>query len=198
MRLYESFPERITVDGVTYRLSLSFDRVLRYFELFDNSELTASDIDDIGFEWLVVKPRNASAVQKNKVLAKIRTEIICPPQRSLCTQKKQPRAVDFSYDADEIYSSFMQAYGIDLVKQRGKMHWCAFIALFRGLPEDTPIKQIMSIRTREMPAPTKNNAGYIQNLTNLKTLYALPSDKTESSSETLNRLFDFLLTKAGE
>lgn len=198
MRLYESFPERITVDGITYRLSLSFDRVLRYFELFDNSELTASDIDDIGFEWLVVKPRNASAVQKNKVLAKIRTEIICPPQRSLCTQKKQPRAVDFGYDADEIYSSFMQAYGIDLVKQRGKMHWCAFIALFRGLPEDTPIKQIMSIRTREMPAPTKNNAGYIQSLTNLKTLYALPSDRAENSSETLNRLFDFLLTKAGE
>lgn len=68
MRLYESFPERITVDGVTYRLSLSFDRVLRYFELFDNSELTASDIDDIGFEWLVVKPRNASVVQKTRCL----------------------------------------------------------------------------------------------------------------------------------
>lgn len=198
MRLYEGFPERITVDGITYRLSLSFDRVLRYFELFDNSEFTVSDIDDIGFEWLVVKPRNVSAVQKNKVLAKIRAEIIYPPQRTLRTQKKQPKAVDFNYDADEIYSSFMQAYGIDLVKQRGKMHWCAFIVLFRGLPENTPIKQIMSIRMREIPTPTKNNAGYIQNLTNLKTLYALPSDKTESSSEAFNRLFDFLITKAGE
>lgn len=199
MKLYEEFPESITVGGITYRLNLSFDRVLKYFDLFSESGLSAEDIADIGYSWLVVKPQNVPLVIKSAVLAHIRGEILSPPCRSLHTQKKQPKAVDFNYDAEKIYSSFMQAYGIDLVEKRGKMHWCSFIALFRGLPDDTPIKRIMNIRTKEIPAPTKSNAKYIQNLAELKTLYALPAESSESEmQDNLNNLFDFLLAKAGE
>lgn len=199
MKLYEVFPESVMIDGITYRLNLSFDRVLRYLDLFGEPELNAEDITDIGYSWLVIKPQNVPLAVKSAVLAHIRSEILNPPHRSLHTQKKPPKAVDFGYDAEEIYSSFMQAYGIDLVKMRGKMHWCSFIALFRGLPDDTPIKRIMNIRTREIPAPTKSNAKYIQNLTELKTLYALPAESSESEmQDNLNNLFNFLLAKAGE
>lgn len=199
MKLYEEFPESITVDGITYRLNLSFDRVLKYFDLFSEPGLSAEDIADIGYSWLVVKPQNVPIVIKSEVLTHIRSEILNPSRRSLSTQKSLPKAVDFNYDAEEIYSSFMQAYGIDLVEKRGKMHWCSFIALFRGLPDDTPIKRIMNIRTREIPAPTKGNARYIQNLAEMKTLYALPAESTESEmQDNLNNLFDFLLAKAGE
>lgn len=202
MKLYEGFPESVVIDGITYRLNLSFDRVLRYFELFGEPELNAEDITDIGYSWLVIKPQNVPLVVKSAVLAHIRGEILSPPCRSLHTQKKQPKAVDFSYDAEKIYSSFMQAYGIDLIKMRGKMHWCSFIALFRGLPDDTPIKRIMNIRTKEIPVPTKSNAKYIQNLAELKTLYALPAECSEGEmqdkQDNLNNLFDFLLAKAGE
>lgn len=199
MKLYEGFPESVVIDGITYRLNLSFDRVLRYFELFGEPELNTEDITDIGYSWLVIKPQNVPLVIKSAVLAHIRGEILSPPCRSLHTQKKQPKAVDFSYDAEKIYSSFMQAYGIDLVKMRGKMHWCSFIALFRGLPDDTPIKRIMNIRTKEIPVPTKSNAKYIQNLAELKALYALPAECSEGEmQDNLNNLFDLLLAKAGE
>lgn len=199
MKLYEEFPESITVGGITYRLNLSFDRVLKYFDLFSESGLSAEDIADIGYSWLVVKPQNVPIVIKSEVITHIRSEILNPSRRSLSTQKSLPKAVDFNYDAEKIYSSFMQAYGIDLVKMRGKMHWCSFIALFRGLPDDTPIKRIMNIRTREIPAPTKGNARYIQNLAEMKTLYALPAESSESEmQDNLNNLFDFLLAKAGE
>ncbi len=49
------------------------------------------------------------------------------------------RSYDFEVDAEVIYSSFWQAYGIDLGKTR--MHWWAFRSLLLGLPEDTPFMQ---------------------------------------------------------
>lgn len=58
----------------------------------------------------------------------------------------EEQLLDFEYDAEEIYSSFMQAYQMDLLDQQGKLHWFKFKALLNGLPDETPIKKIMSIR----------------------------------------------------
>lgn len=49
------------------------------------------------------------------------------------------RSYDFEVDADVLYTSFRQAYRIDLLKE--ELHWWAFRELMLGLPEDTPFKQ---------------------------------------------------------
>lgn len=197
MKLYEKFPESIVVDGVVYKLRIYFDRVLRYMDASLGEELTADELADVGFEWLVASPKNVSVEVKSRVLERIFKEIIAPPRRRLRNGKKPKRAVDFTIDAAEIYASFMRDYGIDLDKQRGKMHWCAFMALFEGLSEDTPIKRIMDIRVREIPAPDRHNAEEIRRLTELKTLYALPEEQGSSEcQDTWNALFDVMLKKA--
>ena len=49
------------------------------------------------------------------------------------------RSYDFDVDADALFTSFRQAYGIDLSGE--DLHWWAFRELMLGLPEDTPFKR---------------------------------------------------------
>lgn len=49
------------------------------------------------------------------------------------------RSYDFDVDADALFTSFRQAYGIDLSAE--SLHWWAFRELMLGMPEDTPFKR---------------------------------------------------------
>ena len=53
--------------------------------------------------------------------------------------KPSRRSYDFEIDADALYTSFREAYGVDLLQE--DLHWWAFRELMLGLPDDTPFKQ---------------------------------------------------------
>lgn len=53
-------------------------------------------------------------------------------------------SIDFDIDADYIYSSFMECYGIDLFEV--DLHWHKFLALLSGLNESTTMSKIMGYR----------------------------------------------------
>ena len=55
--------------------------------------------------------------------------------------------MDFEQDADAIYSSFRQQYGIDLIRE--KLHWMEFRLLLRGLCEDTKFGELLRIRNMD-------------------------------------------------
>lgn len=57
------------------------------------------------------------------------------------------RPYDYVADGDYIVAAFQQAYGIDLTDPGLEMHWHRFLALFRGLPEDTRMARIIGYRT---------------------------------------------------
>lgn len=199
MKLYEPFPDHITVDGQEFRLTLYFDRVLRFLSLLEDKSCTAEEVTEAGFSWLVDCRRNIPIDMQNRVLQRVVADIITPKRRRLNSRRPQQKCVDYDFDAAEIYASFWQAYGIDLVRQQGKLHWCAFQALFDGLPDDTPIRRIMRIRTEEMPPLTRSNAKQIQSLTELKTLYRLPDTGGNSDSGAgWDGLFNMMLAKAKE
>lgn len=89
------------------------------------------------------------------------------------------RTSDFIQDGIYIYSSFMHDYGIDLFEERDRLHWWQFVSLFQGLSDSTKMREVISIRTREIPALTKNNGRYIANLVELKQYYALDISQEE-------------------
>lgn len=198
MRLYEPFPDSIEVDGREYSLTLFFDRVLRYIELTERDDMTPEDLFSTGYAWLVSSPQRADIETKTAVMERLVSEMIAPSRRRLSTKKKQPRAVDFNFDAAEIYSSFMRDYGIDLVNEQGRMHWCKFLTLFEGLSDDTPIKRIMRIRVQEIPPPNKHNAEEIRRLGELKALYALPANKSDEqdSRSAWDDIFNAMVLRA--
>ncbi len=63
--------------------------------------------------------------------------------------KQFMRIYDFNEDAMCIYSSFLQAYGIDLT-DIDFLHWWKFCALLENLPAHTPMAQRMAYRAMDL------------------------------------------------
>lgn len=176
-----------------YRLNLSFDRVLRVLALLEEPELDDADKVDLALQLLVINKRNLlrlNPVQKMELYEGILRD--CIADQSHPVASREPKCFDFTQDADAIYSSFWLDYGIDLHNEVGRMHWRTFTALFSGLSEHTKMREIMSIRRRPLPEPTKYNQESIRNLMELKRLYALRNLGGNSYQEGLSELYGML------
>lgn len=174
-----------------FRLNLAFDAVLYTQKLF-SEEL--SDMEKIETALAIVvinrhRLRKLSPRQKSDLLTDIYHNFIIVPQKTPTSNNK--KLFDFEEDGEYIYSSFLMDYGIDLVDMQGKLHWKKFMALFRGLSDKTKIKEIMGIRGREIPEPTKYNQKEIKSLMELKAYYALGVEE-ENYQEGLGALFNTL------
>lgn len=61
--------------------------------------------------------------------------------------RKLKRAYDFDQDAEVIYTSFLQAYRVDLTT--ADVHWWQFRRLMFGLPSETPFGRRLYYRTAD-------------------------------------------------
>jgi len=94
-------------------------------------------------------------------------------------ENKQKQIYSYEFDAEYIYSSFMEQYKIDL--NTSHMHWWKFKALFEGLNENTQIVKIMGYRAIDLGKikDKEEKARYKK----LKKLYALPDMRTQEEKE---------------
>jgi hypothetical protein len=76
---------------------------------------------------------------------------------------------DYQKDQQLIWASMAQTYGLDWTSRR--LHWWEFKAAFDNLPEDTPIKNVIRIRSTKIK--TKMSSEEKQQLLELKEIYAL-------------------------
>ena len=109
------------------------------------------------------------------------------------------KAFDFVQDSSLIYAAFYQAYGMDLVEQQGKLHWWKFSSLLNGLPSDTRFSEIVSIRMKPIPAPTKYNQEEREELMRLKSVYALKltsEEREEQLQKSLWKVVNYLQSVA--
>ena len=169
--------------GKRYCVATSFDNILMLYRLYDEESLDAGDKIKQSLKLLTRNPFKVwllSDTEKAELLEKISKEKIQLPQRPKIGQQK--RLMDFEADSEYIYASFMQAYGIDLVRERGRLQWKSFCELLDGLPEKTKLREVMRIRAMEVPEPTKHNQKERQNIMELKAYYALPVKGTNGGS----------------
>lgn len=189
MKLQYRLEETVEIEGVTYPIDLSFDTVLRLFDLLKDPVLTESEKIVLGLQLLLGVSFLCEIETQNTIFLSILEMFDIwekPKSRYDRNGKKlKPKMKEiadqhfsFDYDAPNIYAAFYQAYGIDLFDQRGKMRWEKFIALFGGLPDETRFRQIVSIRTKKMPTG-KGNKEAKDELRKLKKLYALPKEGEE-------------------
>jgi hypothetical protein len=174
-----------------YKINLAFDAVLEVQNLF-KEEITDIEKIEVSLNILVINRgalRKLNFQQKSELLAEIFEEFI--DVKGKRKPKNPKKLFDFEEDGNYIYSSFFADYGIDLIEQQGKLQWDKFIALFQGLGDKTKIKEIMSIRGRDLPQPTAYNQEEIENLRELKSYYAL-GDTEESYNEGLKSLWNTL------
>lgn len=189
MKLYQKLPYSVTVNGKRYRINPSFDRILEAVDVLANNEWTESQ--KISYlQWLLIKSRCKNPVAVINAIMDVLIK---------SNGNDEPKTLDFTQDSEMIYAAFWQTYGIDLFKERGKLHWIKFSALLSALPEDTRISEIIGIRTQEVPKATKYNQESRNQLIRLKAKYKIKlteEEKEAAYQKAMHKLADMLSNMA--
>ncbi|MCA1183492.1 Gp15 family bacteriophage protein [Bacillus licheniformis] len=195
MKLTDRFePDVIIFKGKKINLTLSFDIVLRAFELLEDDDFTKpekwvllarmfaeneEDLNEMDFDDITLF---VDAVFNNFINeSEDKEEEQALPDGEATEAPADEAIFDFVEDAEYIYSAFLFDYNIDLLEQQGKMHWRKFKALFKGLSSKSRFKEIIEIRTAEVPKATKDNKDEIAKIKRLKRAFALK--KNQKSAE---------------
>ena len=168
MKLQDTLPDGVTVDGRFYRLDFDFRNVLRMIDILDDDDLMPDAQEYNAIRCLTKHPRNV-----HKVLEAVKVLLF-----DHSPKKDSQKVTDFVQDAGMIRAAFRQAYGIDLYTE--KLHWIAFTELLNAIPEGNRYAEVVGIRASPIPAPTKWNAEERQWLLKAKAEYAIHlSDKEQ-------------------
>ena len=170
MKLYERLPDCVTVGRRRYKLRLDFRNVLRMIDTLERVDLLPEAREYLALR-CITRPRGNTHALMTAVL-----ELLFPA-RGESTEK----IMDYAQDADLIRAAFLQCYGINLY--RDKLHWFEFSALLASMPEGSRYSEILSIRARPMPAPTKYNAEERAWLANAKAQYAVKLTDKERENQ---------------
>lgn len=174
--LTEIQDNRIVTDKGQIVVNPAFDAVLEIQKLYLEDLLTDYEKGEQALKMLVKNRRHLrmyAPAEKIKLLEEIGKRYIETKKRPQIKKNMLP-VLDFEEDGDYIYASFMQDYHIDLIHEQGRLPWKKFLYLFNGLSSNTKIKQIMQIRSMEVPHYNGKNAKQIQEINELKSYYALP------------------------
>ncbi|QHJ74969.1 hypothetical protein [Lactobacillus phage JNU_P7] len=176
----------IKFDGEIYQINLAFDNVIKYLELVEddseNKELEALKLF-FGDQEIPLDPDFIESSFKliNETITKSAYQGNSSKDWSMNIAPQH--IYSYEQDADAIYSSFMMQYHIDLLKERGKMHWCVFRALFDGLSEDTPIQRIIELRQKNLTDVPDEQRGKVMQL---QQYYALKLKKPKNEEDVFN------------
>lgn len=191
--LTEPAGDTVRIGRHKYYINAAFDTVLEIQRLY------REELPDI------VKLNQALRMfgirKPEKIEARARVEVLNDIYRKCVNTKQHPPGrqqmpvFDFEEDGEYIYSSFMLDYGIDLIDMQGVLHWKKFVALFQGLSEQTKIREVMRIRSMEVPRYDGHNQKQIQDIQELKSYYALPA-RGGGGQSGLDALFSALEAQA--
>ena len=138
MKLNDALITNFSIADKEYDIDLSFNKVLDVFEILKEGELTE-------FE----KAQLIVHLLTGQELYDIKEVVDCwiyIKEHFLEIEKEQEKLIDFEQDAEYIYASFLQAYGINLLEVQNKLTWTEFKALLNALPDNTIMQQIIEIR----------------------------------------------------
>jgi hypothetical protein len=175
-------------------LNLAYNRVLKFYKLMKDTDASNQEKIKITLKLFVKNYDEIASLSfndKSEIIKIIHNDFIEIKSKKSSNDKN---ILDFDKDFTFIYSSFMQDYQIDLYDQADKLDWRKFIYLFVGLSDKTKIMQVMSIRAREMPKPTKYNSEEIAQLYKLKAYYSL--DDEGDKQKGLDSLFNIARGRA--
>lgn len=96
------------------------------------------------------------------------------------SNSKEKQIYSYEFDAEYIYSAFMEQYNIDLNSIK-YLHWWKFKALFNSLNENVLFSKIMGYRAMDL-SKIKDKSMKKQ-YKKLQELYKLPDMRTEQEKE---------------
>lgn len=184
-KLNDKLRELISHEGKEYPVDLSFDNVLDVLDVWNDGsfepeeKLITSCSLLFGEDILKLVPIDDLIVLFEQIKEEIFSEYEPIETYDVLGNPMKRKSVqaDFSlsFDAEYIFTSFVQCYGINLQKELGKLHWDEFRMLLRDLPPEAKLNKVREIRNWK---PDKNStAEEIENMRELQEIYALPEEE---------------------
>ena len=186
LSLSESLGNEFEYDNKIYHINLAFDTVLRFYEMLDDERLEDAEKVATAFEMFFNQPVKAAdfAVTAFEQISKY---ISMKPYGNDDDEEDQQHVVrdprrlySFKQDAEAIFASFYDQYGMNLIQEQGKLHWDEFKALFQGLGPQTYFQRIIEIRTKD----TKDLEGeQLSKVIQAQQIYELDINKSQAAKE---------------
>ncbi|MGX6979121.1 Gp15 family bacteriophage protein [Vagococcus elongatus] len=194
--LFRDFDNTITIDSKKYEFDCSFNVVLANLELSQNSNISDQSkarvtlknylglsYDEID-QWDLNEQALICAEISKKLFGKANEEI-----QTTDSNVEDKSVYSFVEDAGFIFASFLKDYGINLLKERNKMQWHEFKALFISLSGDTKIAEVMQIRLWKPSTDTPKER--IKEMEDLKKIYTLRSPQDELERQLMETQLEF-------
>ncbi|MGM0816051.1 MAG: Gp15 family bacteriophage protein [Bacillota bacterium] len=185
MKLTDSFDDVVVLNGKEIPVDVSFDVVLRAFELGEDETYHNAEKWDIMAEMFAANHEDYEQMDLHErvIFAQAVIQNFIEEEKEEQTEDEelessfQEKYYDFNQDGDFIYASFLFDYNIDLIDQQGRLHWRKFKALLNGLSEKTKFCEVVGIRTQKITREMSREQ--VENLRRLKRVYALKAKSAE-------------------
>lgn len=190
LKLFDRLPTGVTVDGHFFKCDFDFRNVLKMLDVMQRDDLEFSARD-----YHCVKCVFSGHLPASKVRNVYSS--LCELLFEKTPETDGKKLMSFEQDAGLIRAAFRQTYGIDLF--RDKLTWFEFTELLHGLPDGNRFTDVVGIRARPLPSPTKWNAKEREALIKSKQAVALHMDEREQArnyEENVARIFGGLLSWA--
>lgn len=172
MKLFERLPGGVAVDGRFYKCDFDFRNVLKMMDIMQRVDIYPEARDYLCLRCVCRK----------------RTKDPGKVYRAVCDLlfEKKPdnggqKLTSFEQDAALIRVAFRQVYRIDLF--RDKLTWFEFSEMLHHLPDGNRYEDVIGIRARPMPTPTKYNAREREWLMKAKADVALRMTEAEQAQK---------------
>lgn len=145
------YPEFAEIDGELYKINTDYKYALECFKIIDNASI--SDMERaIAVVSVLFGRENEKGdivgIPENleKALEKATIFLSCGKENKNIKETKKD--MDFEYDKEFIYASFISDYNIDL--ENKEMHFWKFCSLISGLTEDSILNRVRDLRNTNL------------------------------------------------
>lgn len=189
--LIDLLPRKVEIEGKEYDINSGFRESILFELLMQDTEISEEDkvIQSLELYYPIV-PKNI-----NKAIENILWFYRCGKDSEETKVKgkskgKRKQIYSFDYDAEYIYSAFLDQYGIDL-QDVEYLHWWKFKAMFNSLKEDNQIVKIMGYRSVEITNDmTKEQKRFYKEM---QELYKIPENISKEEKEKFDEIEEILL-----
>lgn len=179
--------DHIHINGRDYRVCLTFDKVIKFYNTIDSKHVNEHRIIASFFELVPdAQPEDFTLSQIVKALSFFMDYINYSPYGSQgrvdmtgqeLTQSSDTKYYDFFQDAQIIYASFLMYANIDLYDQIGKLHWDKFQAILMCLPDESMFRKVVDIRQRQPNDEERKDGKFVASLNQQKEYYKLKDSR---------------------
>lgn len=169
-RKEKAMPNIITVDGIAYKIDANFRNVLRIFAMLKEENIPEQKRISQLSEWFFVDEKPKNAVREFLKFVNPESE-----EKETGKSEEREKSFDYEFDAEQIYTSFLQDYNLDLFDAE-YLHWYKFKAMLNNLSAESPFRKRIQLRFMDLNG-YKGRA--LVDLTEAKEAVQLPVEYTD-------------------